>query len=497
MSAAATTTVSGAADVPAPAMPRPVRTRLLVPVAEWPAIIGGSIAAAVLAAPLYVDCSFWLSAGVAAATFVAWHALRASTAVPWFPGFIAFVAVLQWVLAPWVIYGYQGVASVAPMAVDSQEYFRFAVPATLALLVGMYLPLWRRARGPSTDAAKISVPASFAVTCDAMVVGGIIAKTVLVPVTPSSLRFVAQLVGNLAWVGAFGLLLAGARGWKQRVAAVTAVVALGNVADLQFLDVLTWAACLALLLAFRYKPRPRVVVPSTLVAVVLFMTLQAFKRDHRDDIRKMSLDRSARAAVTGATIYGLLRDPSLILSPSNVAATFDRLNEGYIISRVLAWVPSGEPFARGETIATALRSAALPRFLDPDKYVAGGAEIVPRFTGMELLNGTSIGLSVPGELYGNFGRGGAVAGTFVYGLLLGGIVRWFLRRARRASVWWAWAPFMLVSSMSAEQNVGETLNQIVKSAVVMWGVLVFTPAWAELRRGARRATRGSRAEAVP
>lgn len=488
-------TPAGAAAATAlrPATRRASPMRLFVRADAWPALIAGSIAAALLSAPLYVNDSPWLGAGVALSVFVAWHALRASSAVPWFPGLIAFGSCVQWVLAPWMIYHYMDRPLVSAMAVESADYFSFAVPATVALVAGMYWPMagggWRRqvrgGRVPDAGAGA-ALPASLRATCEAMVFGGLAARILLSPFMPESLRFVAQLLGLLSWVGAFALLLIGAPGWKHRVLAVLGVVALSNLADLQFLDLLTWCVCLALTLAYRYKPRPRVVVPSAALLLSLLLAINAFKVGSRDDIRQMGLDANERAAVTGATIYSLVRDPARIFSPENLVLNANRLNEGYIIARVLAWVPSAEPYARGETIVTALRSALVPRFLDPDKYVVGGETIIPRFTGLRLINGTSMGLSVPGELYANFGRTWAVAGTFLWGLLLGMIFRAFTRRARSSVVWWAWTPYVFVAAFSAEQGVAEVLNTITKSGIVMWAVVSLAPAWSELRRRARR-----------
>lgn len=471
----------------APRARRAARMRLCVPAAEIPWLVAVSLAVAALSAPWYLDDSPWIGPGIALSVFVAWHSLRATVAVPWFPGIVAFGACVQWVLAPWVVFTYQDRPWVSPMAVTASDYFAFAVPAALALVIGMYLPLARRApTGVHRGAMTVPIPATLRTTCDLMVIGGLFARVVVAPVTPGSLRFFIQLIGLLAWVGAFGLLLLRAPGWHYRLGAVLGVVAINNVADMQFLDLMTWCLCSGLLLAYRFKPRLRIVLPALAVIGAMFLALNAFKRMHRDEIRQMQLDRSERVAMTGSTIYALARDPAIVFGPDNLVGNFSRLNEGFIIARIMAWVPSAEPFARGETVAIAVRSALVPRVLYPDKFVVGGAEVIPRFTGIQLINGTSMGLSVPGELYANFGKGGALAGTFVYGVLLGSVFAYFVGRSRRTVVWSAWVPFLVVSTFSAEQGLAEVLNQMSKAAIVMAGVLALAPAWAELRRRERR-----------
>ena len=120
--------------------------------------------------------------------------------------------------------------------------------------------------------------------------------------------------------------------------------------------------------------------------------------------------------------------------------------------------------------------------------VAGGHDLYQQYTGLELINGTSIGLSIPGEMYVNFGVFGGVIGVFVYGALLGLVFRFFVERGRWNRLWWAWLPMITLSTVSAEQGLGETLNQVSKSLVVMAAVVTFLPGGQTLRRRRARAS---------
>src|SRR5208282_345065 len=96
-----------------------------------------------------------------------------------------------------------------------------------------------------------------------------------------------------------------------------------------------------------------------------------------------------------------------------------RYNQGWIINRVMQNVPSGEPYANGETLLAAVKASILPRLFSPDKVRAGGRENMRRFAGYTLGSGTSMNLGYAGEMYANFGYWGGIAGCFFYAFLLG------------------------------------------------------------------------------
>ena len=89
-------------------------------------------------------------------------------------------------------------------------------------------------------------------------------------------------------------------------------------------------------------------------------------------------------------------------------------------------------------------------------------------------------------MYANFGALGGILGTFVYGLVIGLAFRYFVRRARWSPAWWAWAPFLLFTPLSAEQEITAVINQITRAALVMIVLVAVLPGWRELPRARRR-----------
>lgn len=460
---------------------RSVKRSLFVETTRWPMIIVASLVAPLLLYPLYVNDSLWLGAGVALMVAIGWHALLTGRRLPWIPGLALVTAALQWVIAPWITYHIGAYFVAFEMVVPPSEYFAYAVPALAALAAGMFVVLRRPGSEPTVPETTIG-PATrrFRLTCDVMVGLGVATQLVVAPLLGGgSLAFVGVLVGNLAFVGALALLLARAPGWQLRAVIVLAVQALVSAASGMFHDLLLWTSYFGLTLIYVYRLRLRTIAILVAAGFAVIMILNVVKREFRQSLQTTQMGLLGSAAMLGNTMMENA-DPALTYEGNGFKANVTRLNQGWIIARVLYWVPEREPYAGGETIAASIRATLLPRFLDPNKLELGGRTYFNRFTGMEL-RGTSMDLSVAGETYANYGYWGGLFGVFIFGMLVGGVYRVFIRLGRRSRLWWAWAPFVLLYSTRAENSIGEVSNLVVKSAVVMLAVISLVPAWAMLR----------------
>jgi hypothetical protein len=204
----------------------------------------------------YQHDSLWIGAGLFLTVLIGLHTAFAVSTVPWIPGLIILVAALQWVLGPWAGYHVTPLLPTFAMSVAAPDYFNYAVPATLLLALGVYLPLWRLGQRAVQRTAP-SIPSDFVHTCDIMVVVGLAASVIQNTPLPLSLQYLMLLVGYLGFVGAFGLLLARAPGWGWRLAAVLALRAVLTSSDGMFHDLLLWVAYTATLLGFVYRWRVR------------------------------------------------------------------------------------------------------------------------------------------------------------------------------------------------------------------------------------------------
>ncbi len=452
-----------------------------VPESRWLLIV--MVAAIVPCATYsgYEHDSLWIGAGIALTVLIGLHTAFAVSAVPWIPGLIILVAALQWILGPWAGYHVAPLLPTFAMAVQAPDYFSYAVPATLLLALGVYLPLWRIGRRPVQRTAP-SMPVDFVHTCDIMVVVGIGASIIQNTPLPVSMQYLMLLVGYLGFVGAFGLLLARAPGWGWRLAAVLALRAVLTSSDGMFHDLLLWIAYTGTLLGFVYRWRVRTLAVLATAALIAMGMLNELKIAYRIEIgENADMGMTERATILGDAMADQFHQPTSAFHDLGLSHTVARINQGWIISRTLNWVPAREPFAHGETLMTAIRAAVLPRILDPNKYMAGGYWYFQRFTGLSMRQ-TSMNLSVAGEMYANFGREGGLVGVFGFGILLGLAYRVFARWALENPLWWAWAPYVMLYTMQAENGIGEAVNHVVKSALVMVAFMSVVPAWAVLRQ---------------
>lgn len=458
----------------------------------WGNGIIASLVIALFLAPLWQDDSLWLGAGIALAVFLAWHGLNASRTVPWIPGLIAVVATLQWVLASWAGYHVPPIFPLFAMIIPAEDYFSFAVPAALLLTAGMFIPLIRYGKRPRLT--HIDEPRSprLVATFRVMVLGGVAVRIFVSPLLPDALKFAVLLVANLAYVGMLAMVLLRVRGWPWYAALVLGMQAVYSSTDGMFHDLLLWVTYLVAILAFTYRLRLRTLVGGTLMGFFLIFILNAIKQEFRLEIASRPLEVSERAFLLGETIISRFSTPSEVFSEENVALNISRTNQGWLIARALNYVPAAEPFAEGETVRNALSAALLPRVIAPEKYRAGSTDLVSRFTGLPISRQTSMGLSLAGEMYANFGRAGGLAGVFILGLLLGYLYRIFVRWSWESILWWAWAPYIMLYTMQAESGLAEGLNHVVKSSMVMFASIATIPAWSQLRRWRRRQTPASK-----
>lgn len=467
---------------------------LFVPASAWPGLFYLFALASIIATIVLGDDGAWLAVGLGFTVLVSAHALMASRFIPWIPGLVGMVACLQWIVMPRLAYTVPPYFPQFGMVVPPEEYFRYAVPATIALVLGLCLPLLPVRHHPGRAAGGMQGRApAIRTTCEVMVWGGLAVRLALLPIAPSSLGFALLLLANLSFVGVFGLALTRTPGWLLRAAAVYGVLVIQSSAEGMFHDLLLWSAYLGAIVAFRRRASVRRIAIVSTAAFLVIMALNGIKEGYRTAIAtRVDLGTTGRLLLLTDVLGDLVADPDALLSSENVSLNVTRLNQGWIIARILSHVPANEPFARGETVVASVQATLLPRVLAPNKLVVGGHEYFARFTGVPLMPGTSMDLSVAGEMYANFGRFAGVFAVLVYGVLLGLLFRLFVRWSRTSVLWWSWAPFVMLYTAKAEGSVGEPLNHVVKSFVVMLVVIAVLPGWVALRhfrfsrRGARK-----------
>jgi hypothetical protein len=465
-------------DAPPVAVSRAPR-RYFLTVDNWWFVLGTAFTISIGSITFYERDSLWIGLGLFCAIVVFLHTLRVSPTVPWIPGLISIVAFTQWVIAPWANYHVPADASVFEMTLQPPEYFVYAVPVTIMFAAGMYLPMWRLGTTAKVQRAAVE-PRDFRVTCDIMIVIGVISFFFITRVG-LNIRFLVTLLTYLAFIGAYGLMMVSAKGWVWKLSAVMAIRVAMSTSEGLFHDLLLWVVYTGALIIFTKRVKVRTIILVAIVGAFFIGVLDEAKFAYRNEIRENpDMTVPERFEALGQLIVTQAQLPVETFTGDALSHFVTRLNQGWIIARTMYWVPVQEPYANGETIINAFRSALIPRVLDPGKYEAGGVEYFERFTGFHLYN-TSMNLGIAGEMYANFGLFGGILAAFLFGAGIGYVYRIFFVLAQSSIFWWAWAPYVLLYSMQAENGIGEGVNHVAKAFVVMLGVVYTIPAWRTLR----------------
>jgi hypothetical protein len=372
----------------------------------------------------------------------------------------ALLAVLQWIVGPWLSYNIDLDFSTYFMRVDSNTYFSYAFPGTAAFAVGL-LSVGASARQQDLlFAVDRSQFFQIGITLTIMgMAGGLGAKLL-----PSGLVFVCYLISQLRYVAALYFVFS--RHPLRWLLAGASVLPLftGTAESGMFHDLLLWMGILVCYV-YALKSRKRWLSAVAVIGgLFVAFTVQGIKGSYREKVWNQQ----------EGSLVSEIRDfwtrPSAMTDEATLSNAIVRMNQGWIIAAIMQNVPSYEPYAMGDTLKDAAVAALVPRLVSQDKATAGGQKNYRRFTGLRLADTTSMGLSLLGEAYANVGP---EAGVFLM-LLFGGLMSFFYGSCLVWSVkhptFYFWIPVIFCQSIKAETDLVTVLNHITKGSVVVFGM---------------------------
>ena len=378
--------------------------------------------------------------------------------------FILVIASLQWVVGPVLAYAGFSDHWKYYMYVPEDRYMTFVVPAVIMFSVGLYM---------FRPKSRVEILSNYESTVYDIVnknknlpfylIGVGFFFSLTIRYLPQALAFPAYILSNLHYIGLIYLVSSGIR--KNKSFILVLAFSISFISALRsgyFHDFLLWNAFIGMYVAYRFKPSLMAKLLVMLTGVLLIFVLQAIKSEYRERIH--AAGNNSIFAKLSDSISERFQDDEQ--GKNNVERLVVRINQGWIISRIMDRVPELIPYTSGETVIVALKASLLPRFLYPDKPEAGGKENYEKYTGF-FLHKTSMGISVLSEAYINFG----VEGGWVFMLLLGItyslILRWLILLIRKYPTIWLWLPLILLHFVKAETELLVQLNFLVKSIIVV------------------------------
>jgi hypothetical protein len=130
-------------------------------------------------------------------------------------------------------------------------------------------------------------------------------------------------------------------------------------------------------------------------------------------------------------------------------------------------------FARGETIFQAFEATIVPRFLNPEKRRAESSENFKMYSGLAISDGTSMGMSIIGEAYANFGKYGGILFMGLWAFFLSLLWRFIALRIERQYVVIFFLPLIFLQVVKAETELLTVLNHLVKSLIFVFAFIWF------------------------
>ncbi len=383
---------------------------------------------------------------------------------------ITFMSVLQWVVGPVLAYNFLPYDELYYMAVPEEVYMGYIVPFSFAMIIGLYFPLADERIVNFEDVTRVK-----AYLAENPMLGYIFTGIGLVSgftshYLPHSLTFLMFLLTNLQYVGVYMILFGPSKIKWLLFGGIMGLATSAAVLQGMFGELLQWFMLSFLIVAIVVKIPMWAKITMISVGMFLISLIQSTKQEYRMATWYAESSQS-NSEIYQEIMISRLSNPSMLLSQETTQNLGARLNQGWIIARIMEHMPAKLQFVRGETINTALMAALLPRILAPDKAQAGGRANFERFTGTPLPETTSMDISLAGEGYANFGILGGCAFIFLVSLFYNIIIIRIVSISKKHPALILWIPFLFFQVMKAETDFATVFNYITKAVLVCW--LVF------------------------
>ena len=353
------------------------------------------------------------------------------------------------------------------MFIPSDQYFSFAFPAVVALMVGLRMPLGKKTnveKNPAIymDRMRDDVKRKPGVGMKLIAVGlvsGIFTKFV-----PGSLTQFFLFLSHLIYVGVFYVMYSPHKQKRKVVIGVFCIMIGESIAIGMFGELIFTSTASLILIMLGTKVPFWKKLSLAFAGFYFILLLQSIKVEYR----KAAWFGGGGGPVYFAQLLGeRVADPSLLVEPKNSFLTYARLNQGWLVATTMYFVPHRFPFANGQTIWESIAASIVPRLLWPDKPEAGGAANLKRFWGYNL-RGYSENIGPLGEAYGNFGARGGIVYMFFFGLFFNFVLKQVLKKADKIPTLILWVPFLFSGTLTVESDLLTVLGVILKGLFFTW-----------------------------
>lgn len=369
------------------------------------------------------------------------------------------------------------------MQVPEDVYFTFALPATAAFVIALCWPM-NQARSSdhgsvltsTIDKAKAALQnPNMKKRSIYIVVTGII-MLFFSSFLPVSLQFFVMLFYFAAFAGILYVFYLPSFKYKWPIILLFALFILVNSLRQGMFTIVAYMGMT--MFSFLFLGSKTSLWKKALVffaAGLILMIIQAVKPTYRKFVWRQGYQ--GNKMVLFANLISDQVQKGEMFSETAFFPIYYRANQGFNVALVMKRIPSVQPFDNGRNLLISFASAFVPRFLWPDKPEAGGKFNMKFYAGFDI-RGWSTNVGPLGEAYGSFG----VEGGIIYMFFLGGFIRWAYKRVfvigNKIPLIILWIPVLFYqTTYSAETDMLQIVNSILKSAFFIWLLYKMLPGW--------------------
>lgn len=372
---------------------------------------------------------------------------------------------LQWVISPFFAYSLSD--SVYKMSQPCDEYMAYTVPMYIAFMLGIYL--FRKPLSLSgSELTSICINSKKI----SNVLIGIGLFFMFAPIHGAELSFLKTLGSYLFFIGFIVRMY-----MKPEKSTLYVLLALGvhflrSILEGMFHDLLIWGVFMLMTWMNINKIEVKRRILIFVLSFIGVFLLQTAKSSYRQVIWYKDYSGSKMELFFTIMVNNAININEV--QSETEETTIARYNQGWIISRIYDNIPQKHDYLGGRTYVDAFNSALLPRFLAPNKKGSGAqsrADFI-EMTGYHLARGTSMGLSILGESYGNFGLFGGVIFMFFWGWLITKFISFIDRLSTKNYLWILFLPVICFNLIKAEISMMTVLNWSVKS-IIFAGIIIY------------------------
>ncbi len=233
-----------------------------------------------------------------------------------------------------------------------------------------------------------------------------------------------------------------------------------------FHDLVTWAIFWGMSFCIRFKPSLKLKISFAVFFSIAIFAIQLTKAQYR----QKTWGLESKGVESGFSTFQTAFEEEAsgnFFSASKLTENIVRINQGWILCRVLDFVPHYENYAGFELVYKYVEAAFLPRAFAPDKLNAGDKELFGKYTGLKLTENTSMGLGFPADAWISFGKLGGWLMIFLYGIIINLTLKYFERLIYKFPYLFFFLPVIYIYPIRPDCETQTSFGHLIKTLFII------------------------------